>query len=79
LGDGGSRTSTGTSTGTDDGALTATIRDFKLYAASDSATNPDFENVPKTDGSGNPDPSYTGPWDDHGIVAAALGADGKPV
>jgi len=52
--------------------LTATIRDFKVFDAADPKTNPDFENVPKGD------PIY-GPWDDHGIVEKALGADGKPV
>lgn len=55
------------------GDLTIVIRDFKLYAAGDPTTNPDFENVPMND------PSYFGPWDDRGIVASALGGDGKPV
>jgi fibro-slime domain-containing protein len=53
------------------GRLVATVRDFKLHAANDPTTNPDFENVPNSGGNG--------PWDDRGIVAATLGADGKPV
>jgi fibro-slime domain-containing protein len=43
--------------------LTMTIRDFKMWDASDPMTNPDFE-----DESG----------DDRGIVQMMLGADGKP-
>jgi fibro-slime domain-containing protein len=61
------------------GVLTMTIRDFKLYAAGDPATNPDFENVPKTDGAGNPSTTYAGPWNDTDIVTDTLGSDGKPV
>jgi fibro-slime domain-containing protein len=45
-------------------ALTVTIRDFKFWKMSDPTTNPDFENVI---------------GDDKGIVANALGPDGKPV
>jgi fibro-slime domain-containing protein len=45
-------------------ALTVTIRDFKFWKMSDPTTNPDFENAI---------------GDDKGIVADALGADGKPV
>ena len=60
-------------------SLVAVIRDFKLYAAGDSTTNADFENVPQTDGNGNPNSGYVGPWDDAHIVEDALGADGKPV
>lgn len=59
--------------------LTMIIRDFKLYAAADATTNPDFENVPKTDGAGNPSTNYFGPWNDPAIVANELGSDGKPV
>lgn len=59
--------------------LVAVIRDFKLYRDGDSTTNPDFENVPRTDQNGNPNSGYLGPWDDRGIVTATLGADGKPV
>jgi fibro-slime domain-containing protein len=44
--------------------LTMTIRDFKMWDASDPTTNPDFE-----DESG----------DDRGIVQMMLGTDGKPV
>ena len=51
------------------GAIAATIRDFKFYSASDSTTDPDFENPPTTGGS----------WDDPDIVTDMLGADGKPV
>jgi fibro-slime domain-containing protein len=62
-----------------DGNLAVVIRDFKIYSASDASTDPDFENTPKTDQSGNPNTSYMGPWDDLNIVSDALGADGKPV
>jgi fibro-slime domain-containing protein len=62
-----------------DGDLTIVIRDFKLYNAGDTTTDPDFENTPKTDQNGNPNSGYLGPWDDHEIVAADLGMDGKPV
>jgi fibro-slime domain-containing protein len=64
--------------GSTTGDLLVTIRDFKLYDASDPKTVADFENVPKTDQNGNPNPNYFGPWDDHVIVADLLGADGKP-
>ena len=66
----------GTPAGT---GLVAVIRDFRLYRAGDPATNPDFENVPRTDASGNPNDGYLGPWDDPAIVTDTLGADGKPV
>ena len=59
-GDGGSASAGG---GGSQG-LTVTVRDFKFWNASDSTTNPDFENVVA---------------DDRGIVATALGADHKPV
>lgn len=59
--------------------LTFIIHDFKLYNASDSTTNPDFENVPKTDAQGNPNSGYLGPWPDLGIVDATLGSDRTPV
>jgi fibro-slime domain-containing protein len=65
FGEGGALADTGAPSS---GVLTATIRDFKLYAAGDPSTNPDFENVPPGDG-----------WDDRDIVTSALGADGKPV
>jgi len=58
-------------TGPTSSTLTATIRDFKVYAASDPNTDPDFENVP-------PD-GTSGPWDDREIVTDVLGSDGKPV
>jgi fibro-slime domain-containing protein len=74
---GGTPGDAGTGEGTDQ--LTLTIRDFKLYNASDPTTNPDFENVPKTDANGNPNASYQGPWDDKAIVKDKLGSDGKPV
>jgi fibro-slime domain-containing protein len=54
-GDGGAQSTT----------LTMTIRDFKMWDASDPATNSDFENVVGID--------------DRGIVETMLGADGKPV
>jgi len=62
-----------------DGNLTVTIRDFKIYSAGDTSTNPDFENTPKTDQSGAPNTSYLGPWDDHEIVASDLDDKSKPV
>jgi fibro-slime domain-containing protein len=65
FGEGGTLADTGAPS---TGVLTATIRDFKLYAAADPSTNPDFENVPPGDG-----------WDDRDIVGPALGTDGKPV
>ena len=63
---------TGTSV-SQSGDLTIVVRDFKLYSASDSKTNLDFENVPKTsaDAAGN--------WDDKDIVTDTLGPDHKPV
>lgn len=61
------------------GELVMVVRDFKFYSASDSKTNPDFENTPKTDASGNPNNSYLGPWDDKEIVNDTLGNDFKPV
>jgi fibro-slime domain len=61
---------TGTSTG-QSGELTIAVRDFKFYSATDATTDPDFENVPTTGG--------TGPWDDKDIVADTLGSDYKPV
>jgi fibro-slime domain-containing protein len=61
-------------------ALTAVIRDFKLYDPNDPSTVPDFENYPHIDPStGAYDPSYAGDEDDRGIVGPSLGADGKPV
>jgi fibro-slime domain-containing protein len=49
--------------------LSAVVRDFRFYDATDSTTNPDFENPPTTGSS----------WDDTSIVTATLGPDGKPV
>src|SRR5271163_601222 len=49
-------------------SITATIHDFRFYDAGDPTTNPDFENPPSSGGS----------WDDHGLVATQLGADGTP-
>ena len=69
---------TGTSV-SQSGDLTIVVRDFKLYSASDSKTNPDFENVPKTDASGNPSTTYVGDWNDLNIVTDTLGKDHKPV
>lgn len=61
------------------GTITATVRDFRFYAAGDGTTNPDFENPPYgIDSSGNASSGYQGPWDDHAIVASALGSDGTP-
>ena len=69
---------TGTSV-SQSGDLTIVVRDFKLYSASDSKTNLDFENVPKTDASGNPNTTYVGDWNDLNIVTDTLGKDHKPV
>jgi fibro-slime domain-containing protein len=69
----------GIATSTTPGQLTMLIRDFKFYDANDATTDPDFENVPKTDQSGNPSTNYLGPWDDKDIVADQLGSDHKPV
>jgi fibro-slime domain-containing protein len=69
-GNGGKAGNSGTSIG-QSGELTIVVRDFKFYSASDTATDPDFENVPATGGGG--------PWDDKEIVTDTLGADSKPV
>lgn len=62
------------------GTLAAVVRDFRFYDAGDPTTVPDFENPPYgIDQNGNPSSGYAGPWDDHQIVAATLGGDGKPV
>lgn len=64
---------------TPEGQLNIVVRDFKLWSSSDGKTNPDFENVPKTDQNGNPcNPCY-GPWLDREIVSDTLGDDYKPV
>jgi fibro-slime domain-containing protein len=79
-GTGGTTGIAGSSTGlSTNGQLIMSVRDFKFYKAGDSKTNPDFENTPKTDGSGNPSTSYLGPWDDKDIVNDTLGSDYKPV
>ena len=69
-GGGGNSGTSGTSPG-QSGQLTMVVRDFKFYDASDATTDPDFENVPATGG--------TGPWDDKDIVTDTLGSDFKPV
>lgn len=74
--DSGAKTAEGTGA---PGTLTAIIRDFRRYDRNDPSTNADFENPPITDAKGNPTTAYFGPWDDRGIVDAALGADQKPV
>jgi len=56
-----------------EGQLNVVVRDFRLYKASDSKTNPDFENVPATAD------NEWGPWPDPDIVADRLGDDFKPV
>jgi fibro-slime domain-containing protein len=62
------------------GTLTAIVRDFRAYVASDSTTNPDFENPPFDIGNdGKPAPGFKGSWYDTAIVADVLGADGTPV
>ena len=64
------------------GELTIVVRDFKFWDANDPQhTNPDFENVPATDGAGNPVAAntYWGPWEDREIVTDTLGSDFKPV
>jgi fibro-slime domain-containing protein len=62
------------------GTLNMVVRDFKLYDANNGKTNPDFENVPKTDENGNTcSPECYGPWHDTNIVTETLGDDYKPV
>jgi fibro-slime domain-containing protein len=78
LGGAGGGANPGTTTGST-GELTIVIRDFKFYDSADSSTNLDFENVPKTDQYGNPDPNYYGNWDDKDIVTDTLGDDFKPI
>jgi fibro-slime domain-containing protein len=77
-GSGGNVGTIGTSVG-QSGELTIVVRDFKFYSASDSTTDPDFENVPKTDQNGNPSTTYVGDWNDLNIVTDTLGTDHKPV
>ena len=78
LGDGGGGASRGDD-GSAPGNIVAVIRDFRFYDASDTTTNPDFENPPyDIDDNGNPSSGYQGPWDDHAIVASTLGTDGTP-
>lgn len=73
-------TSTLVNTGTGQiGNLTVILRDFRFYNPGDKSTNPDFENPPKTDQSGNPNSSYIGPWYDKAIVTDTLGDDNLPV
>jgi fibro-slime domain-containing protein len=61
-------------------AITATIRDFRFYDASDPTTDPDFENPPYgINDMGQPSPGYDGDWDDPNVVTAELGSDGTPV
>lgn len=81
-GDGSGTGGSGPSIGGDVGQLAIVIRDFKFYDATDSTTNPDFENVPKTGGGGPVGPGVGasgGPWDDRDIVTDTLGDDSKPV
>jgi fibro-slime domain-containing protein len=62
------------------GAITATVRDLRLYDAGDPNTVPDFENPPFGIGQdGGPSPGYMGSWYDTEIVADTLGSDGTPV
>jgi fibro-slime domain-containing protein len=62
------------------GSLNMVVRDFKFYDANDAKTNPDFENVPKTDQNGQTcNPQCYGPWPDLDIVTDTLGSDFKPV
>ena len=61
------------------GEILMMVRDFRFYDASDSKTNPDFENVPKTDENGDAcTPECYGPWHDADIVSDTLGSDYKP-
>jgi len=61
--------------------LSFVIRDFKFHDPNDLATNPDFENVPTTDGQGSPVEAgvYWGPWNDTEIVRDTLDGDHLPV
>jgi fibro-slime domain-containing protein len=62
------------------GSLLAIIRDFRFYSASDSTTDPDFENPPYNIGqNGSASQGYMGPWDDKNIVSTTIGSDQKPV
>jgi fibro-slime domain-containing protein len=79
VGDGGTAASPGDASSSTPGTLHAVIRDFRFHDPNDSTTNPDFENPPyNVDENGNASAGYQGPWDDHGFVAAQLGADGTP-
>jgi fibro-slime domain-containing protein len=78
-GAGGNGAGTSGTSVTQSGDLTIVVRDFKFYSASDSHTVADFENVPKTDASGNPNTTYVGDWNDLSIVTDTLGSDHKPV
>jgi fibro-slime domain-containing protein len=65
--------------GTGPGTLNMVVRDFKFYDANDKKTNPDFENIPKTEQDGRACAATCyGPWDDIGIVSGVLGDDYKP-
>jgi len=78
VGDGGSLPGQGDDAGAP-GSIHAVIRDFRFHDPNDAATDPDFENPPYgIDMNGNASSGYGGPWDDHAVVAAQLGADGTP-
>jgi fibro-slime domain-containing protein len=70
---GGGNGGDGTSASASPGQLTMVVRDFRFYDAKDPTTDPDFENVPRTNANPN------GPWDDRGIVTDTLDSDHKPV
>jgi fibro-slime domain-containing protein len=79
VGDGGSLPTQGSDASGPPGTITAIIRDFRFDDPNDATTNPDFENPPYgIDANGNASSGYQGPWDDHAVVAAQLGADGTP-
>jgi fibro-slime domain-containing protein len=78
VGDGGT-VPTGDDGGSAPGTLHAIVRDLRFYDSHDPSTDPDFENPPfDIDPSGNPQPGYNGPWDEHGLVSSFLGGDGTP-
>ncbi|MCL2447990.1 MAG: fibro-slime domain-containing protein [Polyangiaceae bacterium] len=77
------------------GTIPVVIRDFRFYDATDSTTNPDFQNPPTMGATiglgaiggvggaggatGGAGRAAAGPWDDTNIVTTTLGSDQKPV
>jgi fibro-slime domain-containing protein len=62
------------------GTLNMVVRDFRFYDPNDPKTNPEFENIPKTEQDGRACAAQCyGPWSDRDIVSDTLGPDYKPV